>query len=272
MSSSTSSGHDESESSEAVSDFSTEHDEVITKKMSVDEIEAKLDGVIEKYKHTKNNPMVGISFEKSSNRYKIRHGDINSSSKSLDVACDKIKKHIEEKNETVMRDSSRKKNENISPKGNFKYDNKHFIIYWNESNPLFDIQHILSLLNTGESSYDKKYSKYSKEITNCIWHKNEYNGYILRELINEKTMYNILLQSNSNISKTLKEDVSNILVKLRKTNQTTINNGRLKLKPKKQRLIDTEDNAYWATVTGCNDDVKKKTEFLKWIILMTRNM
>jgi len=75
-----------------------------------------------------------------------------------------------------------------------------------------------------------------------MWHKNQYNGYILREFITEKTMYSILIKSNSDISETLKEDITEILVSLRKKNKLVITNEKLVLKKKKRKLTDTEIN------------------------------
>jgi hypothetical protein len=57
--------------------------------------------------------------------------------------------------------------------------------------------------------------------------KNEYGGYIVRELIEEETIYNIILSSESEISKKFKKDVSRLLCKLRENKQLTVTNDKL---------------------------------------------
>lgn len=47
----------------------------------------------------------------------------------------------------------------------------------------------------------------------------QYGGYIHRELVDEKTMYKIVLDSRSDFSKTFKDDISQLLIDLRKSGQ-----------------------------------------------------
>src|SRR5690606_6780838 len=105
--------------------------------------------------------------------------------------------------------------------------------------PLFDIQHIISVLNLKTTSYTEKYNEFSNQITNYIWYKNEFDGYILRELIPETTVFEIILSSNSIISKSFKKDVSEILSDLRKDGDLIITNDTISAKKlKKHANVD----------------------------------
>ena len=74
--------------------------------------------------------------------------------------------------------------ENVT-KSSFTYKGRQFVTYWNNANPLFDIQHILLVLDLEPKSQLQKYNKFSDKIIKCIWHQNKFGGFILRELINE---------------------------------------------------------------------------------------
>ena len=200
-----------------------ENDDDITEDLDTDEIEQKLDEKVPKYnKYSETHPMEGISYNEKQNKYCVRYGDINTCVKTITKGCKKIldsfdNKHPEKILENVVRQD-------------FTYRNHYFMIYWYENEPYFDIQHIISVLNLKPSYIREKYNDYSDDIEYCIWHKNEYRGYILRELIDEKTMYNMILSSNSTISKSFKSDIAKILTKLRKQNKLIITNDSIQLK------------------------------------------
>ena len=78
------------------------------------------------------------------------------------------------------------------------------------------------LLELEHSQHNTKYEKYKQYITNFSVHKNEYGGYIIRELITFKTACDIVLTSNKPFSQKFKEDVSNILDELRKSGQLVV--------------------------------------------------
>ena len=96
----------------------------------------------------------------------------------------------------------------------------------------------------------KKYNKFSDNIIGYCPIKNAFGGYTIREFINEETMYQIILSSNSEFSKSFKKDVSKILCQLRKDEQLIItNNGNLEaITPeqvvKRKRRVKE--------LTGCN--------------------
>ena len=88
-------------------------------------------------------------------------------------------------------------------KATFNYQNNDSVIYWYNNDPYFDIQHIINVLELKGQTIKKKYNEFSKDVQYMILHKNEFGGYIIRELINEQTMYRIIylfiLISNINI-------------------------------------------------------------------------
>ena len=77
------------------------------------------------------------------------------------------------------------------------------------------------------ASFNKKYNEFKHEIKLYKWHPNQYGGFYLRELIPERTLYKLILSSNSKISKTFKNDVSEILENLRKEDQLEITNEKI---------------------------------------------
>ena len=200
-----------------------ENDDDITEDLDTDEIEQKLDEKVHKYnKFSETHPMEGISYDENRNKYRVRYEDINSYVKNIEDGYKKILDSFCDKNGKII-------SQNVT-KQNFTYHNHYFMIYWYESDPYFDIQHVISVLNLTPRHQSNKYNDYSDEIEYFIWHKNEYGGYILRELINEKTMYNMMLSSNSTISKSFKGDIAKILTKLRKQNKLIITNDSIQLK------------------------------------------
>lgn len=99
----------------------------------------------------------------------------------------------------------------------------------------FDIQHIISVLNLKESYVKKKREEFTANISKYIWFKNEYDGYIKRELVTEEIMYNIILSSNSTFSKSFKTEVSKILVQLRENGELDFIDDKIVLKDKSKR-------------------------------------
>lgn len=187
---------------------------------TVDDIEIELDLKILKYNgFSKTHPMVGISFIKSKSLWRLQLNNIESTSKDKNVIIEKSKNILLPKNkESVIK---------IRDKKFFSYDNHYFLTYWNKTDPLFDIQHIISILNLKDTYINQKYKEFRSQITNYTWHKNEFGGYILRELISETTMFEILMSSNSKTSKSFKKDVAKILTELRKEGNLEITNTKI---------------------------------------------
>lgn len=191
-------------------------------KMSKDEVEKMLDANIPKYnRYNSNHPMKGVTWHNKRKKYRVtdKKTKTNNYVLKLDDACNIIMcaltpSFVHEKMIKHM----------------FAYGGNNFIVYSENGDPCFDIQHMISVLNVKQTSYENKYAEYSKQIVARHWCKNEYGGYILRELIDEDTMYNLVLSSNSKFSKKFKSDVSKILVALRKSGQLQISNDELSLK------------------------------------------
>ena len=140
------------------------------------DVEKKLDANISKYnRYSKNNPMRGITWDKTFKKWKAQYPDlkINKSNTSLKILCDEITKKY--------KINSEKKYGNLSLTY-FRYKGKIIIVYDNIKKPLFDIRHIIQLLNLTEKSTGNKYNEFKNKIVSYAFQKNKYDGYILREL------------------------------------------------------------------------------------------
>jgi len=176
--------------------------------------------------------MQGISFSECKNNWRIVAENVNTFASDLTIATQKI-----------LYTKFPKKNMIVCVKKYFFYKNHYFLTYWHNGDPLFDILHVISVLNLKTASNTNKYKEFLDQITNYIWHQNEFGGYILRELIPESTVFEIILSSNSDISKSFKKDVSKILADLRKDGNLIITNDVVTITKelKKQRTnVDEE--------------------------------
>jgi prophage antirepressor-like protein len=124
----------------------------------------------------------------------------------------------------------------------FAYRNHSFICYQKNGNFYFDVQHIISVLNLKKSSWADKYNEFYDNIKYYKFYKNEYGGYILRELIDEQTTYQIILSSNSVLSKSFKKDVSKILANLRKQGQLNVSNDKITLNKKSYKSMNESND------------------------------
>lgn len=194
--------------------------------MAIDDIEKVLDEKISSYDDlSENNPMEGVSWRKANKKYRVRYQKFEALFKTLAEARNET---MNQKNVDILA-TGRTIVPNEIEKKSFCYKDHYFISYWYEDEPYFDIQHVISVLNLKKSSWCDKYKEYSKKVKHCLWHENNYGGYILRELINEKIVYQIILSSNSTVSKSFKKDVSKILCDLRKKGAVDITNDEIKL-------------------------------------------
>ena len=212
------------------------NEDVIDDQKTVDEVEAELDAKIDKYNsYNKTHPMLGVSFNEKKNTWRYRTTETSKMNKDRKIIIGMAKEEIVTEKELRIFANGQK--------DFFNYQNHHFMVYWHAENPYFDIQHIISILNLKDTCVNHKYSKTSKHITNYMWHKNEFGGYILRELIPEKAMFEIILNSNSKLSKSFKTDVAQILSDLRKEGNLVITNDAVTKKLKKHANIDEESDA-----------------------------
>ena len=239
-------------------------------KLSVDEIEKILDGKIPKYnKYNENHPMEGVTFDTTKNKYQVKYKNINTYVTKLEDACKKIIEKINVKNSGNSGKDMLKQS--------FAHKNHYFVTHMDNNNCYFDIRHIISVLNLKKSSWNEKYNDFSNKISNHIFHKNEFGGYIIRELIDEQTMYELVLSSNSSFSNTFKTTIAKILVELRKNNNLEITNDDIKLKSNKQfKYADTETKQYLDNASikyiPYNYDNEKDKEYVDILIANHKNI
>jgi prophage antirepressor-like protein len=124
----------------------------------------------------------------------------------------------------------------------FQYQKKYIVSFWYDNNgspePLFDIKHIIQLLSVKDSQMYNIMKQIRNENKSLYFESNEFGGYIVRELIDEKTMYQIVLDSRSEFSKSFKSDVSDMLISLRKSGNIQLTNTTI---PKqRQRKVTIE--------------------------------
>ena len=240
--------------------------DLIDDKLNVTEIEQTLDMKVPKYnKYNDKHPMEGITFNETKNKYQIKYDDIDTYKKNIEDACDMIKEKIDLKfGEKILEKSV----------DNFFVTHNHYFIFYEYNEEIyFDIQHCISLLNLKPSYIKQKYNEFSNQIVYYTWHKNEFGGYILRELITSKTMYKLIFSSNSTFSKAFKDDMAEILDELRKKNKLEVTNDGIKLKKstKKYKNADTEKKEILenmiSTYTPCQYTNPKDLAFVKALIV-----
>ena len=238
----------------------------IDDKLNVNEIEATLDSKVTKYnKYNKNHPMEGIFYSKSKDLWRFHLDDYDKMSKEFeDIVIFAKEKLLPKNGENILENGD---------KNFFVTHNHYFIFYEYNGEPYFDIQHCIYLLNLKQSYIKQKYNEFADQIVYYIWHKNEFGGYILRELITSKTMYKLIFSSNSTFSKAFKDDVAEILDELRKKNKLEITNDGVKLKKstKKYKNADTEKKEILenmlSTYTPCQYNNPKDLAFVKSLIV-----
>ncbi len=198
--------------------------EPIVNELSVEDIANLLDGQIESYnKYDKDHPMLGVTWNEQRKKWRLRYNKIDKYDIEFDKLCNEMQKHVCPENlEKIVK---------IGTKSYINYKTKNIILYQSLEQPLFDIQHILVLLNLKNSS--EKYNEHKDKITHYGFKKNEFDGYILKEFVPEDAMYQIVMSSNSEFSKEFKKNVSKILVELRKNNLLVIKDDKL--------MIDMKD-------------------------------
>lgn len=195
----------------------------------IDELEKQIDSNIDEYQFTKSNPMKGISWNKSKQkylvRYKVENKSINTVVKTLSLGA----KKIINLNKCSSNGIFEVNEENIQ-KFSFNYNENQFITYYYENQFYFDINHLINVFKVKNKQRDYILSNNKNLITHYLWHKNKYGGYFMRKLISEESMYLITLNSRSKFAKEFKKDVAKILVELRKNNNLEISENRLVLR------------------------------------------
>jgi hypothetical protein len=203
-------------------------DEIVRNK--VYEMEDELDMKMKRYnRNSAMNPMMGITRDRQSGLYILNYKTVRKKSSKLEKL---VKIIIDDYNIS----------EEDEPVSWIDYKNERLIIYGLLERPKFDIQHVLKILKTvGERNYYAKYYKYKDKISSVTLKKNAYGGYIIRELIDEETMYNMILSSNNEYAKEFKKDVSKILVKLREKEMLVVKDDQLIVNDKKEINKSVQD-------------------------------
>jgi hypothetical protein len=247
-----------------------ENTDSIEEDKSVEEVETLLDEKIPIYqKYTKENPMEGVNWDDKSKSYRVRYEGVDIKLKDLEEACQKVICKKVPKNSKKTRKTGK-----ISKK-HFTYQDHYFLTYWLEETPYFDIQHIISALNVKKSTWYSKYDEFKENIKHIHWHKNAFKGYIERELIDEETTYQIILSSNSTISKSFKKDVAKILVSLRKDGKLEITNDSIKIDKGailqeymlRSYMYTSVEDVEYARILVANGSLKPISKYLKKHVL-----
>lgn len=223
--------------------------EVVSNTVKLEEIEKTIDSQIKKYSgFSDKKPMDYVGYDKSQKKYVGRYNKKTRTSTECSVACHKtlelIKGNISETIKEIV----------FCHKAMLKYKNKQLILFSeNKIDILFDIQHVIGSLNLNVTSSITKYTEFSPKITNYMCVKNEFGGYIIRELIPEEVMYEIVLSSNSEFSKSFKKDVSQIIKNARK-------DGKLFVNSSGDIEYDAQDKTSkkFLQIAGCDIDTTKK--------------
>lgn len=201
---------------------------------TIDQIKKELNDKVPQYKYSENNPMLGITFDNKKNLWRFQRG-------KFDIKNIDLTKLITIAKEILVPNFSGNSGEDTVERF-FSHKNYYFLTYMDNDDCYFDIRHIIAVFNLKKTSSNDKYNEFASKIVKYKWEKNEFGGYILHELINEETMYELILSSNSVFSQTFKTSIAKILVQLRKDEALEITNDEFKLKPQSKKYVneDTE--------------------------------
>lgn len=148
----------------------------------IDAVENELDQQICCYnRYNDKHPMLGVSFDKSNNKYVIRYSTLRTNRKKLNDACNFIVEFLDNINNNHF-------DEDDIVRKLLKNNNCILIKYIYNKKAYYDIQHILLLLSIKKSYWKEKYNEVKNKISGYFWSPNEYGGFIMRELINLKTV------------------------------------------------------------------------------------
>lgn len=216
--------------------------------LALEHIEKLLDIEIDSYnKYTEHKPMMGISWSDKRKKWLLQNKNQN-----IFSYCDDLNELVIKSCELLCNKNQNKKQYKILNTDaivNIPYKQRNILIYNSVKQPLFDIQHILKLLDLVDTN--KKYNQFKDQITHYGFKKNEYCGYILKEFISEEIMYQIVLSSTSEFSKSFKNDISKLLVELRKKNGLVIENNQLKI-----------NSDYSNSESLCDNNIKKELDLV----------
>lgn len=153
---------------------------------NVDDVEKNLDSKIKKYNgFSANNPMAGVTFDKSKNKFVV---NINSTTKRIDEIEDAAQMIIKNFRNKNLKTNSSEFPTNKIQKELLINKNSNLVKYIYNNKSYYDVQHILYYMGLKQSCIRPKYNQIKSNISGYFWKLNEFNGYIMRELINLKTV------------------------------------------------------------------------------------
>jgi hypothetical protein len=144
----------------------------------------------------------------------------------------------------------------------FIYKTKTFLIYDSVQVPLFDIRHVINNMALKESDHKGKYTKFKEHICYTGLFENEYGGYVVREFVNEKSMYKIIMSSNCTFSKSFKDDVCDILVELRKHDMLLMQDNKMVLNNDVKPIHNIYNSKHHKYSYQDSDDIVKLIELV----------
>jgi Asp-tRNA(Asn)/Glu-tRNA(Gln) amidotransferase C subunit len=225
--------------------------EIVSSQLKVEKVEKELDSHVKKYcGFSEKKPMDYVSFHIGKNSYECN--------------CKGVRKYLKNKEKlceftlNILRRNFRTEISEIPPKNKtcLEYENTHLIIFALQNILLFDIRQVLSVLDINDRMIERKYKEFSPKITHFMCVKNEFGGFIIRELIPEEVMYEIILSSNSKFSKSFKKDVSMILKKAREDNKLFVVDDKIVYDA--QPSTDLVLKKKFLCIEGCENDMTKK--------------
>lgn len=227
------------------------------------------------YKISTEHPMEGVNYDSSRKKYDCVLDGKHNRSIDLHKLCELKRISILGKFGFAPTEISQ------ACKKIIQYQNKHIISFWsktvNDIVPLFDVAHILKLIDVSDRSERRIKQNIEDNNKYIFFEPNEYNGYTVRELIDEKTMYQIVLDSRSAFSKSFKSDVSDMLINLRKSGEIqfsgTVSHRRHKEPIAQSNVIETFSKEIIQMVNGgmktTSDD---NTAYIKNLIKIGENI
>jgi prophage antirepressor-like protein len=221
-----------------IDDNNSVETEMVSTQINSCDVEDTLDKTVTKYNSfSEKHPMDYVNYDETHSNYRVRQTGQSFASKKSDVVC---KKMLE-----IFYANLRKSFQEIGvdKKIPIKYAGKNILVYNTVDNPLFDIQHIFSLLGLEQASISDKYDTFKKYISHFGVQKNQFGGYFIREFVSFKTMCQIIMSSNKKFAKKFKEDVSEILDNLRQNGQLTLSQNTLSVNTEHSQLMETHINS-----------------------------
>jgi hypothetical protein len=190
--------------------------------------EEEINNLIPNYnKYNKEHPMFGINYSSSRKKWKFHVTEpyIFKYSDNLDAI-------IEESKQIINSRQCHKKSELIGEIVTIEkitLKNKHVIFFQSLTKPLFDILHVLYLLDVKKSVFNEKYNSLKNKITHYGFTKNKFGGYVLREFITENTLNEIMMLGTSDFCIGFRKDYAKIMTQLRQLGGTQIVNDSIVL-------------------------------------------